>query len=372
MTASFSADLSPADEAPLTLGERAAGKAARALGRLPGAVQRALSREPPVVVDGQTLDPQLQLVRAVRRHRHNYGFCEPTVAAARARLRREIAAFTGPRTDVGAVRDTTIAGAAGTLRARHYAPASGGDPRPLLVYLHGGGFVVCDVDTHDEPCRLLCRHADVNVLSVDYRHAPEQPVPAALDDALAALRWARANAAALGADASRVAVGGDSAGANLATVVSRLTAGDGAAPAAQLLIYPPTDSETPRPSQVLFREGFFLDQRDRDDFARHYLRGAPVTGADPRVSPLRAPDLSGLPPALVVVAGFDILRDEGDAYADALVAAGNMVHTLRFPSLGHSFVNMTGVCPSARQAMVKTGRAFAALLEAATAGARDS
>jgi acetyl esterase len=315
-------------------------------------------------VDGQTLDPALQLVRALRRRLHHYGFCEPTVTAARARLRREIATFTGPPTRVGAVRDVTIAGAAGALRARHYAPPSAGAPRPLLVYLHGGGFVVCDLDTHDEPCRLLCRHGDVHVLSVDYRLAPEHPFPAAIDDTLAALRWARAHAASLGADPSRVALGGDSAGGTLATVVSRITAREGDPPAAQLLVYPATDSVTPRPSHVLFREGFFLDQRDRDDFARNYMRGAAVHGSDPRLSPLLAPDLGGLPPALVVVAGFDILRDEGDAYAAALAAAGNVVHTLRLPSLGHSFVNMTGICPSAHRAMVKTARHFAALLDA--------
>ena len=366
MTVTLPAHPARATAPPLTLAERARGHVARTLCRLPDAARRLLSGEPAIVVDGQTLDPGLQLVRALRRRLHHFGYCEPSVAAARARLRREIEAFTGERTEVGAVRDMTITGAAGALGARHYAPPSSAaeGPRPLLVYLHGGGYVICDLDTHDEACRLLCRHGRMHVLSVDYRLAPEHPFPAALDDAHAALRWAQANAAALGADPSRVALGGDSAGGTLATVVSRLTAREGAPPAAQLLIYPATDSETPRPSHVLFREGFFLDARDRDDFARHYLRGVPVTGADPRISPLLAPDLGRLPPALVVVAGFDILRDEGDAYAAALAAAGTVVHTLRFPSLGHSFVNMTGLCSSTRHAMAQTARSFAALLDA--------
>jgi acetyl esterase len=233
------------------------------------------------------------------------------------------------------------------------------------VYLHGGGFVIGDVDTHDEPCRLLCRHAGTHVLSVDYRLAPEHPFPAALDDARAALRWARAHAAALGADASRVAVGGDSAGANLATVAARLAAREGAPPDAQLLVYPPTDGPTARPSRALFGDGWFLDRADRDAFMAHYTAGAGVGEEDPRISPLRAADLGGLPPALVVTAGFDILRDEGEAYAAALAAAGTPVRAYGEDALPHGFIHMTGVAPAAHRAVVRLAFEWRALLDPA-------
>jgi acetyl esterase len=338
---------------------------ARGLARLPARVQWRLSGEPPVVADGLTLDPHVQLIRALRRRRGAPGLCEPTPEAARARFRRESLAFSVPLTPVGAVRDFQIPGEAGPLRVRHYAPAGAPGPQPLTVYLHGGGFVIGDLDTHDEPCRLLCRYADVHVLSVEYRLAPEHPFPAALHDARAALRWAQANAASLGADPARVALGGDSAGGNLAAVEARLAKEEGRAPAAQLLIYPATDSETPRPSQAAFGAGYFLTQADRDAFSRHYLHGTGVRGTDPRVSPLRAPDLSGLPPALVVTAGFDMLRDEGDAYAAALEAAGTPTRLLRVPGQGHGFIHMTGVNPDARAAMVRVAKEWRALLDGA-------
>ena len=334
---------------------------ARLLARLPPRLQVALSGESPLSVDGQTLDPHVQLVRALRRRRGRGGLCEPTPEVARRIFRRECVLFRGSVTPVGSVRDFDIPGPGGPLRMRHYAPEAR-EPRPLTVYLHGGGYVIGDLDTHDEACRILCRHASVHLLSVDYRLAPEHAFPAALDDTLAALRWAQAHAAELGADPARVAVGGDSAGGNLAAVASQLNARD-RPPFAQLLIYPPTDSETRRPSQTLFSDGYFLSQRDRDDFARHYLEGTGVTGDDPRVSPLFAPDLSGLAPALVVTAGFDILRDEAEAYHAALAAAGATARLTKLTAHGHGFLHMTGVSPGARAAMVRVAEDWRALLE---------
>jgi len=179
----------------LTLGERFQGLAGRALGRLPARAQLRLSRRPPVEVDGQRLDPCLQLVLALNRKRVRHGLCEPDPVTARARFRREIEIFGGPKTRVGSVRDFEIPGEAGPRRVRHYAPPpSASASRDLLVYLHGGGFVIGDLETHDEPCRLLCLHASTHVLSVEYRLAPEHTFPAGLRDALSALRWAQANA----------------------------------------------------------------------------------------------------------------------------------------------------------------------------------
>jgi acetyl esterase len=349
----------PADHAPLVFRLRIA--LARWLSRLPAGVLVRLSGEPPVVVDGNTLDPHVQLIRALRRRHRVPGLTEPEPIAARARYRREMIAVSGRKTRVGAVRDCEIAGAAGLLRVRHYAPGSG-DGRPLTVYLHGGGFMIGDLDTHDEPCRILCREARTHVLSVDYRLAPEHPFPAALDDTLAALRWAQAHASDLGADPRRVAVGGDSAGGNLATVAAILASREGTPPAAQLLIYPTVDARTKRPSRASFGEGYFLDRADHEAFSLAYGGGA-EHGDDWRVSPLLAPDLAGLPPALVVTVGFDFLRDEGLAYADALEAAGTPVRRISVPAQGHGFIHMTGINPDANRAMVGIARAWGEVLE---------
>ncbi|HEX8560563.1 MAG TPA: alpha/beta hydrolase, partial [Pyrinomonadaceae bacterium] len=314
----------------------------------------------------QRLDPCLQLVLAAGRRRARHGLCEPDPASARERFRREMLVFGGAKTAVGDVRELEVGGAAGPLRARLYAPPGAGS-KDLLVYLHGGGFVIGDLDTHDEPCRLLCLHAATRVLSVEYRLAPEHPFPAGVEDALAALGWAQSNAARLGADPARVSVGGDSAGGNLAAVAAQLAARV-RPPAAQMLIYPATDAAAKEwPSKGLFGRGYFLGRKDCDDFFRHYTAGTGVADEDPRVSPLRAPSLAGLAPALVATAGFDVLRDEGDDYARRLEEGGVRVVRRRFPSLAHGFVNMTGVCPSARAALVEVARDWRALLAGAAA-----
>ena len=355
-------------EASATRAERLQGAAARALSRLPSWLQVRLSGQPPVVIDRQTLDPQVQLLLAIMRWRDRGGLCPASPAESRARFRREMRAVSEPKTGVGAVRDFEIPCEAGPLPVRHYSPHADEDTRALLVYLHGGGFVIGDLDTHDEPCRLLCRHARTHVLSVDYRLAPEHPVPAAVEDTLAALRGAQANASSLGAEGARVSVGGDSAGGNLATVAARLAALEGTPPAAQLLIYPTTDAQAHYASKELFDEGFFLSRADCDTFYRHYTGGTGFGHEDPRVSPLRAPlDQLRLPPALVVTAGFDVLRDEGEAYAAKLKEAGTTVRARRFEALGHGFVNTTCVSPAARRVTIDIARDWLALTQADSA-----
>lgn len=329
--------------------ERVRGAMARALVRLPPSLQLLLSGRRRVTVDGQDLDPSLQLLLAVRPG--HAGLIDAGAVESRARLQREVVAIRGRSTPIGAVRNVTIKGATGPLAARHYVPENR-PGAPLLVFFHGGGFVLGGLETHDEPCRLLAKHAGQQVLSVDYRLAPDHPFPAAVEDAVAAFRWAVAHASELGADSAGVAVGGDSAGATLAAVVSQLTVHDSQPPAAQLLIYPPTDHNTPRPSHRLFDLGYMLTMVERTAYYSLYLGR---TGADPdqpRISPLRAPSLAGLPPALVVIAGFDILRDEGRAYAEALQAAGTPCQVQEEPSLGHGFINITGACPAAHRAVV--------------------
>lgn len=332
---------------------------ARALFRLPRGLQQSLSFRAPVRIDGQTLDPEMQLALAARQLLGGLTLRAETPEIARSRMRQEALKYVGVPAPVRAVRDLSIPGPAGSLGARHYSPDEPGGPHPLLVFFHGGGFVAGDLDTHDEPCRLLCRHAGVHVLAVDYRLAPEHRFPAAVDDARAAFRWAKEHAAELGADPERVGVGGDSAGGNLAAVVSLFTVREGEpSPTMQVLIYPAAERVTERPSMRLFANGFLLEKADAEWYDAQYTGGVREIAADPRVSPLLAPDLSGLCPALVFTAGFDPLRDEGEAYAAALAAAGSPATLRRFPGLVHGFINMAGVSPAAENALSEIGRAM--------------
>jgi acetyl esterase len=238
-----------------SLSQRAQHLALRTLAGLPPGVQLRLSGRAPVRVDGDTLPPEVQLSLALLERRSEPRPETLSPVQARHARRRLAAAYGGRPVQVGGVEDLEIdAGVA--LRARHYAPAEGGGPHPLLVYYHGGGFLYGDLDTHDSVCRFLCRHAGAHILAVGYRLAPEHPFPAAVEDARRALRWAYDNAGRLGVDASRIGVGGDSAGGNLAAVASQLAARDGGpAPALQLLIYPTTDFTSRRRSRELFGEG---------------------------------------------------------------------------------------------------------------------
>ena len=314
------------------------------------------------VIDGQALDPQLQLVTRLRAMLGRGALVGDSPAASRARLRRDMRTLAPETVPTVRTADVVIDGPGGPLPARHYVAAAkkGAAPAPLLVYLHGGGFVVGDLDTHDLPCRLLCREGGLHVLSVDYRLAPEHPFPAALDDAVAAVRWARANAASLGADDGRILLGGDSAGANLALAAT--SAHPELPVTAQLLVYPPTDAVTERPAHALFDRDLFLSRADREVFTRRYLDGTGTGRDDPRVSPLFA-ELAHCPPAYVVVAHFDILRDEGEAIVEALANAGVPVDVHREPTLPHGFVQMTGFSRAAHRATVKLAKDFRAFAD---------
>jgi acetyl esterase len=319
--------------------------------------------------DDGILDPTVQLILALHRRRGFAGMTAATPELTRRLMRQQAAVVAGVPTPVGEVTDLVVQGAEGPLPARLYTPPETTGPRPLLVFFHGGGFVACDLDSHDEPCRLLCRHTGASVLSVDYRLAPEHPFPAAVEDAYAATQWALAHAAELGADPARVAVGGDSAGANLSTVACLLAVRRGApSPAAQLLIYPPTDHNTPWQSRKAFAQGLLLTGEDIAFFHFHYAAGDDPD--DERHSPLRSADLTGLPPAVVVTASFDPLRDEGEAYAEALRAAGNQVVAWRVPGMIHGFLNLTMVSRAAHDAVVEIAGATRAVVAGTTAVAR--
>jgi acetyl esterase len=252
---------------------------------------------------------------------------------------------------LGRVENLFAPGPAGEVPLRLYATDHGG-LRPALVYFHGGGFVFGNLDTHDAVCRALAKASGAVVVAVDYRLAPEHKFPAAVDDSYAATKWVAANAERLGIDASRIAVGGDSAGGNLATVIAmRCRDAGGPALAAQVLIYPVTDVSTfETGSHRELAEGYFLTRAGMEWFTGHYLASADHK-RHPEVSPLLAPNLSGLPPALIITAEFDPLRDEGEAYAQRLQQAGVPVTLTRYPGMIHGFVSMRGVLSGGRQAI---------------------
>jgi acetyl esterase/lipase len=335
--------------------ERLEFRAAQLLCALPAQLQVRLSGKPPVSLDGDTLAPDLQLSLAVLERRRLPPPETLPPEEARAERRRLAAVYAGRVAEVGAVRGRQIETETARLSARHYAPPGDGEAAPLLVYYHGGGFTYGDLETHDSVCRLLCAHAGVHVLAIDYRLAPEHPFPAAVEDARAALRWAVEHAEELGADTALVGIGGDSAGGNLAAVTAQLAASDGGpAPVLQLLIYPVVDltRQTGR-SRELFGDGFLLTTSEMDWFDDNYLGRAREAARDARVSPIYAKDLSGLAPAIVVTAAFDPLRDEGEAYAEAMRAAGTPVVLRRFPGFIHAFINLTGVSAPCRDAVVE-------------------
>jgi len=231
---------------------------------------------------------------------------------------------------------------AGTVPIRVYRPAGVPDATrlPVLVFFHGGGWVIGDLDTHDTLCRQLTAGAGISVVAVDYRLAPEHKFPAAADDAWSATTWIVAHAGELGVDASKIAVGGDSAGGNLAAVVA-LQARDAGRPniALQVLLYPVTDVGAETQSYQDLADGYMLTREGMRWFIAHYL-GKPQEAEDWRVSPIRARSFAGVAPALIVTAGYDPLRDEGDAYAQKLRAAGVTVDHVTFGGMIHGFVPM--------------------------------
>ncbi|HEX4178093.1 MAG TPA: alpha/beta hydrolase [Rhizomicrobium sp.] len=274
--------------------------------------------------------------------------------------------LTGPKdVAVGRIENFSIPGPGGDLRARLYAPIAAGGPQPLLIYFHGGGFVVGGLESHDGLCRLFTAEGGFKVIAVDYRLAPEHPWPAAVDDAWAAFQWIEANAADLGVDGGRIAVGGDSAGGMLTAIVTQLARGKTKPRiAGQMLLFPNTQIGGETSSLNEFAVGYFLERRAIEYFNSLYL----PPGADrnqPKVSPLRAKDFSGLPPAFVMLGGYDPLHDEGLAYAEKLKSAGVKVTIADYADLVHCFIYLQTVLPEAHEAVARAAKAVKAMLDAA-------
>ena len=336
--------------------ERIARRVLHVLGALPTGVQRAIGGKP-IRIDGQQLNTEVQMALQLLNLTAGETFETKPLDQGREELTAEAWVF-GDALPVDEVRDLTIPGPAGPLPARLYRPAGIDEPSALLVYFHGGGWVLGDVEVSDSACRFLAVNAGITILSVDYRLAPENPFPAAVEDAVAAFRWAVAQALSLGVDPAAIGVGGESAGGNLAAVVSQITTAEaGPAPAFQLLFFPVTDLSTKHNSYRLFPTGFFLTEAQMDWYKERYLTD-PAEALDPRVSPLLSEDLTGLPPAYVAVAGFDPLRDEGEAYARRLKEAGVPTTLRRHSGLIHGIINATGIGQAGKSALQEAAGAL--------------
>ena len=292
----------------------------------------------------RTMDPKAQIVgefvKSIRVPGHF-----PPLPELRQQLRTMVTLMDEPAPALPRVEDIGIPGPAGEIPARVYAPSAGGVPLPTVTYFHGGGWVQGDLETHHGLCARMAKHAGVLVVAVDYRLAPEHKFPAAVEDCLAAYRWARDGGRDIGADPARVAVAGDSAGGNLSAVVSQLAAsGAGPVPTCQVLIYPAVDFALDTDSHRDLADGHVIPRDRIAWYTEQYLR-SPADQADLRASPLRAPSLAGQPPSLIVTAGFDPLRDEGRAYADRLREAGVDVVYREYPGQIHAFVSLTKAIP---------------------------
>ena len=310
------------------------------------------------------LDPQMQMLLDQMAAIGAPPIHEQTEAAARAGMDAMVTMM-GPGEEVASVEDRTIDAGGQSLPVRIYRPASVGEgPAPTLVFYHGGGFVLGGLTSHDRDCRALANRGECQVIAVDYRLAPEHPFPAAADDAEAALRWIVDHADEVGVDASRLAVGGDSAGGNLSAVVA-LYARDHDIPLRlQLLIYPAVDGDAEDgryPSRVDNAEGYMLDQASIDWFTeRYYANGVPA--GDHRAAPMQAASHAELAPAFIITAEYDPLRDEGEAYAETLRAHGVEVSVKRYDGLIHGFFGMGPIVPAANAAVDDAGAALRSAL----------
>lgn len=311
------------------------------------------------------LDPQLRQLLEQAGESDASAPANEGLEAMRRAYRQSRIALQVESAGVADAADLQVQTASGSLRLRLYRPRPF-SPHPLprrlpcLVYFHGGGFVLGDLDSHDRLCRLIAYQGQCAVAAVDYRLAPEHRFPAAVDDALAAVRWIHAQAAELGLEGSLLAVGGDSAGGALAAVTALGLRGQAPALALQLLFYPITDMAHELPSHQRFSEGFGLTRQSLLWLRDHYLGAQPGKMAldDWRVSPLRAGDLAGLPPACILVAGLDPLRDEGRAYAARLAQAGVPVTYEYFSGAIHGFALMSASAAVARHAIYRAGQAL--------------
>ena len=343
---------------PLTLTDRLEIAGARAVAALPRGAKRRIAGSP-IRRDGLELDVDMQLLVKLDERELRAPMSSGTPAKAREDLRRAVRVVAGPPIELAEVREETVSGAAGTLRARLFVPGEDRDAGGgLIVYYHGGGWMIGDLDTHDHPCRLLARAAGARVLSVEYRLAPEHPYPAGFDDCFAVAKWLVEN------EMEKIAIGGESSGGHLSAVTLVRVRDELDAiqvPAFQLLIYPVTDLVNVAPSRLTFADGFILTKPNMDWYEEQFM-GPDGDRSDPRASPLLAELHGAGAPALVVTAGFDPLRDEGEAYARKLRDAGVRTILRRHAGYVHGFVHALILGPGPREAIAEMGGVLRAAL----------
>jgi acetyl esterase len=305
------------------------------------------------------LDPQIEVIIALVKKANAPEYWQLTPDQAREQYQLRVAKL-ALREEIFRSEDRRVPGPSKDIPVRIYTPRppKPGEKFPILVWYHGGGFVIGSLDTHDSACRLLANRSECIVVSVDYRLAPEYKFPAGVDDCMAALNWVVRHASEFGGDPNCLAVGGDSAGANLATVVAIMSRDAGQPKLAmQLLLYPCVAPEPESPSHRKFAEGYLLTRKTMTWFYQLYLR-TKTDLKDFRFAPLVADDLSNLPPALVIVAGYDPLRDEGVDYARRLIEAGNAVNLVNYEGMIHGFFLMGGAVDAAKRAVAESAQAL--------------
>ncbi|MEC9345794.1 MAG: alpha/beta hydrolase [Pseudomonadota bacterium] len=310
------------------------------------------------------LDPQCQAVVDAARNAGGSAFQQPDFRAVRAGYNRTTEVYAPPTPELARVEDMQIPADEmnPAIPIRIYRPRNAATPSPVVVFFHGGGWAVGDLESHDAVCRTIAARTDVVVVAVDYRLAPEHPFPAAVEDCERATRFVHQSAADLGLDGSRMALCGDSAGANLSTITARrLRDGNGPGIALQVLIYPGADFTATGGSLDENGTGYILTKASIEMFRGWYLPD-PATWAHPDASPIKAESLAGLPPALVLIAGYDPLRDEGVAYTQAMRDAGVAVEMIEYPTMLHGFVRMGRLVNMASVALDDVAQAIRAAL----------
>ncbi|MEZ4295876.1 MAG: alpha/beta hydrolase [Polyangiaceae bacterium] len=319
------------------------------LGRLSPGALRALAGEPWRSPEGFELDPQMQVILRMSNRMGHSDWSRMGLGKARHVLEKTAGILQARPEGAVNVHDEVLRLPGRTIRARVYRDASATGTLPVIVFYHGGGFVLGSLVSHDGECRALALRTGAMVVAVDYRLAPEHPFPAAIDDAVAAYLWVAERAESLGGDARRMAVMGDSAGGNLAAVAACDLRGRPESPVFQVLVYPATDFTRSMPSHEHFKERYFLTRKSIDWFLGSYMPPG-VDLRHPRASPLYTESLAGLPPAFVLTAGFDPLRDEGRAYAEAMQVAGVTTQYRCYEGLVHGFFSMSDGIGAARVA----------------------
>ena len=312
--------------------------------------------------ENHVLSPLLFILLGLKRKSKTPPLCERSPQEGRAQYRKDVLPLNA-KYKVKDTSDFTIPFDDRQIPLRHYLPETSNSLPALLVYFHGGGYVIGDLDTHDDICRLICKHAGVQVLSVDYRLAPEHPYPACIDDADFVVKWVQSNADRFSIKSNAVIVGGDSAGATIAAATANNMAVTSHPVMAQVLIYPGTDRSTDWGSYEKFGYDYFLNTLDRDWFYSHYTGNSPELAEHTNVSPLKYHFVTQPTPTIISTAGFDALRDEGRSYAKALKSAGATLNYLHFGQLTHGFVNLVAVHRQSQKASMEIVEALRGLIK---------